>query len=212
MGHEKEDRDIAGELPVPRPDVLEQAQGTPDRSDLKALRLESVALTHESAASNRYWVPQFSFFANYNFYNNLSTGLDDWSAYRNSRQVGFLMTWNIFDGLVSHSQSKIAIEKRVQSEKALRSGELAAIKDVQTWSRRFKTLCHVYQARLEDIKSSEESVRLAREGKRVGARTDNELLDAELDLSRSRADAVRAQLGAVEALINLQLAEGKRYF
>jgi outer membrane protein TolC len=211
LGHEKEDREITGELPVPRPEVLQRARGESDRSDLRSLQLQSIALENERAAANRYWVPQFSFFANYNFYNNLSQGLNDWSAYRNSRQVGFLMTWNIFDGLVSHSQAKQAIEKKVQSESSLRKGRLGAVRDVETWSRRFKTLCLVYQARLEDIKSSEESVRLAREGKRVGARTDNELLDAELDLSRSRADAVRAQLGAIEALIELQLAEGRRY-
>ncbi|MFL5785827.1 MAG: TolC family protein [Bacteriovoracaceae bacterium] len=211
LGHEKEDREIVGELPVPRPEVLQRARGESDRSDLRSLQLQSIALENERAAANRYWVPQFSFFANYNFYNNLSQGLNDWSSYRNSRQVGFLMTWNIFDGLVSHSQAKQAIERKLQSESSLRKGRIGAVRDVETWSRRFKTLCHVYQARLQDIKSSEESVRLAREGKRVGARTDNELLDAELDLSRSRADAVRAQLGAIEALIELQLAEGRRY-
>lgn len=212
MGHEKEERALVGELPVPRESILTEVKTPSDRHDLKSLKLETLAREHEESAFNSHWVPRFSLFANYNWYNNLSVGFNDWDLYRNSRQVGFLMTWDLFDGFSSYSRSKQAIEKKVQSEKKLRSLELASVKDVETWRRRFKSQCRIYQARMEDIRRSEESVRLAREGKRVGARTDSELLDAELDLYRSKAGAVRAQLGAIEALVELQLAEGRRYY
>lgn len=211
LGHEKEDRELKGELPVPKMDVLEKAQTPADRSDIKSLKLISMARENEESAFKSHWLPQFSFFANYNWYNNLSVGFDDWQSYRNSRQVGFMMTWELFDGLASYSQSRQAIERKVQSEKFLRKAELSAIKDVDLWTKRYKSQCRIYQARMEDIRRSEESVRLARAGKKVGARTDSDLLDAELDLFRSRAGAVKAQLQAVEALINLQLAEGRRY-
>lgn len=211
MGHEKEERELKGELPVPVLSVLEQAKSTGERKDIKALQLLSVSQQYEDKAANRHWMPEFSFFAAYNWYNNLTVGFDDWDKYRNSRQVGFQMTWNLFDGLVSTSQAKQAIERKVQSEKALRKAQLAGVKDVEVWGRRYRSQVRIYDARMEDIRRSEESVRLARAGKRAGARTDSDLLDAELDLYRSRAGAVKAQLEAVEALINLQLAEGRRY-
>jgi outer membrane protein TolC len=212
LGHDMEDRDLTGDLPVPRPEIIAQVNQQPlERGDIKAMRLESIAAGSLESAAGRYWVPEFSFFTTYSMYNNLSTGMDDWGSYRNSRQVGFQMNWNLFDGLVSHSRSKQQIEKKVQAEKTLRSAQLAAGKDLDVWTRRYLSQCRIYQARVEDIKRSEESVRLAKAGKRVGARTDSELLDSELDLYRSRAGAVRAQLAAVEALVNLQLANGRRY-
>jgi outer membrane protein TolC len=212
MGHDSEERELAGELPVPQEGRLMLAQNSPvDRADLKALRLESMARMDEEKAASRFWVPELSMFGQYTMYNNLTSGLDDYSAYRNARQVGFLMTWNLFDGLVSYSRSQQTIQRKVQSEKVLRASQLAARKDLIIWARRYRSQCRIYQARMEDIKRSEESVRLSKEGRRVGARTESEILDAEVDLYRSRAGALRAQLAAVEALINLQLAEGRRY-
>jgi outer membrane protein TolC len=212
LGHEAETRELKGELPVPDEKLLSrEPKSAVNRADLRALRLETIAQDNERKSANRFWVPEVSLFSNYIYYNNLTPGFNDWSGYRNARQVGFMMTWNLFDGLVSYSQSKQAIEKKVQSEKALKLAQLAATKDLSVWTRRYLSQCRIYRARMEDIKRSEESVRLAREGRKVGARTESELLDAQVDLYRSRAGAVRAQLAAVEALINLQLAEGKRY-
>jgi outer membrane protein TolC len=212
LGHETETRELSGELPVPDEKLLTmEPKVAVDRRDLKALRLEAMAADNAESAANRFWLPELSLFSNYIFYNNLTPGFNDWSSYRNARQVGVMMTWNLFDGGASYARSKQSIEKKVQSEKALRMGELAAIKDLSVWTRRYKSQCRIYLARKEDIKRSEESVRLAREGRRVGARTESELLDAQVDLYRSQAGAVRAQLAAIEALINLQLAEGKKY-
>jgi outer membrane protein TolC len=212
LGHEKEEREPNGELPVPDETILSRSQKNfNERMDLKALRLESEAKINDEKAAGRFWVPEFSLFGQYTMYNNLTVGLDDYDAYRNARQVGFLMNWNLFDGMMSFSRAQAAIQRTVQSAKILRASELAANKDISIWERRYRSQCRIYQARMEDIKKSEESVRLAKEGRRVGARTESEILDAEVDLYRSRAGAVKAQLSAVEALINLQLAEGRRY-
>jgi outer membrane protein TolC len=212
LGHDTEERDLQGQLPVPQESVIDQpAQTASERSDLLALRLQSKARVYEAAAAGRHWVPEISLFGTYNFYNNLTPGFNDWSSYRNARQVGFMMTWNLFDGLASTSRAKQRIEQRVQAEKSSRMAELAAARDKSMWTKRYRSQCRIYQARVEDVKRSEESVRLAAEGRKVGARTSTELLDAETDLYRARAGAVRAQLGAVEALIKLQLAEGRRY-
>lgn len=212
IGHEHETRDLVGELPIPDETILEKSQKSFDeRKDLRALGLENEARLHEEKAAGRFWVPEFSFFGQYTMYNNLSSGLDDYGSYRNARQVGFLMNWNLFDGMMSFSRSQQAIQRKVQTEKLLRTNQLAASKDLSIWERRYRSQCRIFKARMEDIKRSEESVRLAKEGRRVGARTETEILDAEVDLYRSRAGAVRAQLAAIEAIINLQLAEGRRY-
>lgn len=211
LGHEGENRDIQGELPIPQDSLIANQGKEISRADLRAMRLESLAREKEESASGRFWVPELSLFANYSFYNNLTTGLNDWDKYRNFRQVGFMMNWNLFDGGVSYSRAKQTIERKVQSEKQLKMAQLSAIKDLDLWTKRYLSQCRIYRARMEDIKRSEESVRLAKAGKKVGARTDSELLDAELDLFRSRAGAVKAQLGAVEAILHLQLASGRRY-
>jgi outer membrane protein TolC len=62
---------------------------------------------------------------------------------------------------------------------------------------------------MSDQSRSSEAVRLAKEGRRAGARTSSELLDAELDLFRARAGVVNAQVGMIESLIQLELATGK---
>jgi outer membrane protein TolC len=78
--------------------------------------------------------------------------------------------------------------------------------------RKFTYFCSVFKSRQSDVQKSEESVRLAREGRKVGARTNTDLLDAEADLYRSQAGAVTAQLGAIEALINLELSTGQALY
>ncbi len=212
LGHESDPRELRGDLPVPDEQVLSNGQNAvAERTDIKAMRLETLARENEERATGRFWMPEFAAFTQYTMYNNLSVGLDDYGAYRNARQIGFLMRWNLFDGGVSYSRAKQTIEKKVQSEKALRSTELAAKKDQHIWEKRYRSQCRIYRARMEDIKRSEESVRLAKAGRKAGARTETDILDAEVDLYRSRAGAVRAQLAAVEALINLQMAEGRRY-
>ena len=72
--------------------------------------------------------------------------------------------------------------------------------------------CDVYRSRLGDIEKARESVRLARVGRKVGARTNTELLDAESDLYRAQAGVVNSQLGAIEALLNLELATGRTLY
>ena len=211
LGHETEERDLEGTLPVPQESLITNAMGSAERADLMALRLQAKARGFEESAANRHWVPEVSLFGTYNWYNNLTPGFNDWGSYRNARQVGFMMSWNLFDGFASTSRAKQKIEQRVQAEKASRIAELGAIKEKSIWAKRFRSQCRIYAARLEDVKRSEESVRLAREGRKVGARTSADLLDAETDLYRARAGVVRSQLGAIEALIKLQLAEGRRY-
>ena len=62
------------------------------------------------------------------------------------------------------------------------------------------------------MQKATESLRLVKEGRRVGARTNTEFLDTETELFRAQAGQVNSQIGAVEALINLELATGQKLY
>ena len=177
---------------------------------MKALKNRVEALSYNEKAQNAYWVPRLSVFGQYQYYNNLNNSVTDFDRYRSAYQVGLQLSWNIFDAGVSFSKSKQSTEQFVQAEKTYRLTEIKAEKDLDIWKRKYNYFTLLYKARSSDITRSKESMRLAREGRRVGARSNTDLLDAETDLYRSQAGAVNAQLGGIEALVNLQLSIGKK--
>ena len=212
IGLDKSDLNITGTLPI-----LDEAtlKGLSDsdiykRADIKALHNRLTALGFQEKAQDSYWIPRLSFIGQYQYYNNLNTSFTDNDKYRSAYQVGLQLNWNIFDGMMSFSHAKQTTEQFIQTEKNYRIAELKAQKDFEIAKRRYNYFINLYHARNNDISKSKESVRLAREGRRVGARTNTDLLDAEADLYKSQAGAVNAQLGAVEALINLETSIGQK--
>ncbi len=215
MGSENNSLEVSGELPQINnltTESLEQLNPNKDslnsRLDLLALKNKTNSYSYLEKAQSKFWVPKISLFGQYQLYNNLNTSLTD--SYRNAYQAGIQATWNIFDGIVSYSKSRQSTEQFIQNEKNYRLSEIAAKKDLEVWIRKILFYTSLYKARKSDIGKSEESVRLAREGRRVGSRSNTDLLDAESDLYKSQAGAINAQLGAIEALINFQLTTGKK--
>ena len=70
----------------------------------------------------------------------------------------------------------------------------------------------VYKSKSVSISQAQEAVRQATLGKRAGTRTVSDLLDSELELDLSKAKMVQAQIDAIEALGNLELASGKALY
>jgi outer membrane protein TolC len=206
--------EVNGELPVLDDKLLNSLaeNNVQTRLDIQALKNRIEALSYTDKAQNSYFIPRLSLFGQYQYYNNLNTSLTDTDMYRSAYQVGLQFTWNIFDAGTSFSRSRQTTEQFVQAEKSYRITELRAQKDLEIWKRKFNYSINLYKARNNDIAKSKESVRLAREGRRVGARTNTELLDAESDLYKSQAGAVNAQLGAIEALVNLQTSIGQKIY
>jgi outer membrane protein TolC len=87
---------------------------------------------------------------------------------------------------------------------------LSSANEVEFWKRRYLNSSVLYSAKLRSVEASKESVRIYQNGLKAGTRTNSDLLDAELDLDRSEAGVVKAQLDAIEALLNLELAIGRR--
>jgi outer membrane protein TolC len=211
-GADKADIKVTGELPILNDSLLKDMNGTDvhNRADLKALKYRARAQSFSEKSQNSYWIPRLALLGQYQYYNNLTDSFTDTDKFRSAYQVGLQLSWNIFDGMTSFSRSKQSTEQFVQTEKSYRIMELKAEKDFEIGKRKFHFYINQFSARNNDISKSKESVRLAREGRRVGARTNTDLLDAEADLYKSQAGAINAQIGAVEALINLQIATGQK--
>ena len=214
LGRDVDDREVAGQLPILKPEVIKSLKmdGIEDRKDLSAMKDKVNALGHQESAAAAYLVPKISFFGQYQYYNNINDQYNDWKNYRNAYSLGLSLSWNVFDGMVSIAKSKESIEAKYQTEKTLRIAELKAKDDFDLYKRRYVYNCSIYSFRVDDVQRSTESVRLAREGRRVGARTNTDLLDAEFELHRAQAGVVNAQLGAIEALINLELSTGQELY
>lgn len=201
---------VSGELPTPSTvERKSKLEGLPSRTDLKALAEKTVAFEQLQRAQESSWIPRVSLFGQYNYYNNRNDQLTDWDRYRDGYQVGVALNWNLFDGLVSQSHTRQAVEQKSRADQSLTMARLKAKQDTELWSRKLLYFSSVYKSKMADIDRSKEAVRLAREGRRVGVRTNTELLDAEIDLFRSQAGAVNAQIGALEAKISLELASGQ---
>jgi outer membrane protein TolC len=214
LGKESETRELAGALPALNESLLKNLgnRAREERKDLAALGEKTRALELQEAANGRFWVPKLGLFGQYQYYNNRNDTLSDWANYRSAYQLGLSLNWVFFDGLSSIAHSRESVEQRYQSQKSLRMAELKAGQDFEMWKRKYLYFCSVYRSRVGDVEKASESVRLAREGRRVGSRTNTELLDAESELFRARAGVVNSQIGAIEALINLELSTGQKLY
>ncbi|MGZ3805810.1 MAG: TolC family protein [Pseudobdellovibrionaceae bacterium] len=212
MGLDSDQRILEGTWPsfnAKKTEPLTKAHLT-TRSDLKALELRSEGAKSLSQAASSYWIPRLSLFGQYQYYNNRNDQYNDWSKYRDAYQVGLSMTWNLFDGMTSIARNHQVFQESVQSDKSLVQARLKASQDLELWKRKYLYYGTVFRARQNDVTKSEESVRLARQGKKVGTRTDTDILDAEGELFRARAGMVNAQMGALESLVNLELTTGEK--
>ena len=213
LGKESEDRDLVGQLPEIGIDVVQKASQlkAEDRADLKALRERRSAADSLDDSTGAYWVPKIAAFGQYQYYNNINDRFTDDAKFREAYMVGLNLTWNLFD-IASIAKSKQSSAQYVQMQKNIQMTEIKAKQDLDFWKKKLNYFINVYQARRADIDRSLEAVRLAKEGRRAGVRTNTEQLDAEVDLARVRAHQVNAQIGAIEALVNLELATGKTLY
>ncbi|MCB0369992.1 MAG: TolC family protein, partial [Bdellovibrionales bacterium] len=215
LGKDNEIRDLQGNLPVLTESVLNEIRGEEpfyQRKDLLALQNKSEAIHKHYRAVSKFWSPHLALFAEAHYYNNKNDRFDDQNSFRNSYLVGVNLTWNLFDGLRSVSFSKETAEQVVQMDKTLQLKRIQAKQEYELWKRKYRYFCTVYNSRHRDISRSIEAVRLAKEGRRAGVRTSTDLLDAESDLFRSKAGQIKAQIGAIEALINLELVSGQKLY
>lgn len=180
------------------------------RADVQAIidRAESSAKLHAAVLST--WLPSLTFAYQYQFYNVTSTDSVFSLPYSNAHMFMLNFTWNLFDGGASFSRQKQSFYRQQQAEAQAHALTIAAPNEFETFRRRYNTQVDLFHARKESIDTAEESLRLAKIGYEAGTRTSSDVLDAELDLFRARAGAVRAQVEAAESLFNFELALGRK--
>jgi outer membrane protein TolC len=210
MGLENDARPLAGKLPEPSAETLAHPMenNVQERGDLRALNQRAEAADHHYQSTLGNWFPKVTLTAQRDFYNNIDATLFD--NVRNAYSVGINLSWNFLDGGATLARQRQSIYQRDQIEAIRRAALLRAPVDIDTWKRKYSYNLGLFQARRRAIEMAEESVRLAKLGMEAGTRTNTDVLDAELDLFRAKAGVIRAQVDAVEALMNLELALGRK--
>ena len=215
LGLKKDDRPLVGELPVLDADALLAKVSDTDFDggpELKAREMDTLAMEDRSAAAHAFWFPKVSLIGEYEWYNSpdyLATGLTDTNDFRTAYFVGAAATWDLFDGGLSVAKANEAGARADQARQDLTAAQLQAPYDFDLWKRRLSSSVALYKAKVTDVEKAKESTRLATLGFKAGTRTTTDVLDAELEQFRAQAGLVEAQLGALEALVNLELSIGK---
>jgi outer membrane protein TolC len=214
LGEQNDDRVLKGELPIPeisKVGSLQFSDVPKTREDLEALNLRSQAAEKFRNAQDSWYMPRISVGGSYFIYNQqiFNNTVTDTGNYQNAYNAGIFLNWNLFDGGVAIAKSYEASYQQVEVEKVAEAAKVQVPYDFEYWKRRYLSNSDHYLSKKLDVTRSEESVRLAKEEEKAGTRTSTETLDAELDLFRSKAGAVTAQVNAAEAQIHLELVLGR---
>ena len=223
MGLQIDDRNLTGTLPVLDSDeILKEASQSDlaESPELKAHHLQALAAGDMSAAAGSFWFPRISIIGEYEWYNSPaypvdpSTGknyLSDNGNFNTAYFLGAAASWDILDGGLSVAKANEAGEQANQAKDMDKATQLQTPYDFDLWKRKLVSSVALYKAKLTDVDTAKESARLATVGFKAGTRTTTDVLDAEYEEYRASAGLVEAQLGALEALIHLELVTGKRF-
>ncbi|MFL5814095.1 MAG: TolC family protein [Bdellovibrionia bacterium] len=212
MGKKSDPRFLNGELPVPKQAGIVQNLSTPDvheRQDYRAGALRSEAADHEAKAASGALLPVIGLSTAYDRYENTDYPGQAYGGFRDAWNIGVFAKWNILDGGATIARSGAAQASARRAEYEYQEAVLNVPADYELWKRRYLYSAHRYDAKSEDLKRSQESLRIAELSFQQGRRTITDVLEAETDLFRARAGVVQSQLDAEEALVKLELTFGK---
>jgi len=215
MGYQNDNRLLVEALPSPEEKSLDhfdlnseiQSMG---RLDLLATKKRVEASDIFNKSDRSQWLPRVNLITDYQYYNNRNFSLSQSDKFRNAYSVGINFLWNVFDGGVSYAKYNESFFQKKQLEEKAKKSEMSSVNEAEFWKRRYLNSAVLYAAKLRSVSASKESVRIFQTGLKAGTKTSSDLLDAELDLAHSEAGVVKAQLDAIEAKLNLELAIGRR--
>ena len=163
----------------------------------------------EDNAAHAFWLPKLSVFANETYYKfgSFDTAINA-TGYHSAYSFGLRLNWDLFDGGYSYSAAQVASARAEKQVQETRREHLKADDEFEQWKRRYDYNVALYRARVRLVDKSTESVRLAHLGLKAGTRTSSDALDAELELFKSRAGLVKANLDSLDSLLQLETALG----
>lgn len=185
--------------PINLPDALQQALAK--RPELLALRkteeLQNLNITDASSG----YKPNLQIFAGYNWFNQqfrspsashpdpLPPGLTD---YLDGWNAGAQVSWNIFDGLLTHGKVIQAKELYKKSKTAVDEKSRQIELEVRTTYSDFIGAQEVLESQKTVQAEAEESLREAYARASAGTGTQLDVLDAETSLTTARSTQVQA--------------------
>src|SRR5487761_2309932 len=176
--------------PINLPDALQHAlEKRPELVALgKTAELQKLNIT--DAASG--YKPNLQLFAGYNWFNAQFTPPVDLNHDINGWNAGAQVTWNIFDGLLTHGKVVQARAQYEKSKTAVDEESRAIELEVRTTYSDFIGAQEVLESQKTVQAEAEESLREAHARAGAGTGTQLDVLDAETSLTTARSTQVQA--------------------
>lgn len=189
--------------PIPMEGAIERALGS--NAALAAAR-SNLSATHASvraAKAQRY--PSLSLNASTSYFN---FELEDFDDEHIEWQYGLSMDFTIFDGFLTKGSIRRAEADLLKARRAAESEERDVILAVRQAWLDLEIARRSIEVGERAVRSSEEDLRLAQERYRLGEGTILDVIDAQVNLTRSRTDLVSARFDARIAQSALRSAVG----
>jgi len=186
------------------PDAIQQALGR--RTELVALRKAEELQHLNIVAARAGYQPSVQVFAGYNWMNSsfsarLDDELDGWNA-------GAQLSWNIFDGLLTHGKVIEAKAEHTKSQTALADRTRDIELEVRTAYSEFNEAKEVLESQEKVQEQAEEALREASARASAGTGTQLDVLDAENSLTQARTTLAQALHDYMTARAKLERAIG----
>jgi outer membrane protein TolC len=180
----------ADPYPINLSDSLQQALAR--RSELLALRkteeLQKLGITDASAG----YQPTLQVFAGYNWFNAQFSPPVDLTHDINGWNAGAQVTWDIFDGMLTHGKVVQAKALYAKSQTAVAEESRDIELEVRTTYSDFIGAKEVLDSQKTVQDEAEESLREANARANAGTGTQLDVLDAETSLTQARSTQVQA--------------------
>ncbi len=170
------------------PDAIQQALTR--RTELLALRKQVELQQFNIVNAKSGYKPTVSVFAGYNWINNqfntdVGNELDGWNA-------GAQMSWNIFDGLLTHGKVIQANSQYARAKTDLADQSRQIELAVRTAYSDFLEAKEVLESQQKVQEEADEALREAKARAEAGTGTQLDVLDAETSLTQARTTQIQA--------------------
>lgn len=214
LGQSAVTQSLAGDFPSIEKIMIPEdfAPSDKQRDDIQAKLLKEESAHKMSQAAKAWWSPKVNVYAEKQYYDYTDRDWQYSDHYNDAYFVGLTLNWEFFDGGVALANQKQAANQAAIEAETAREALLELPQEFDLWKRKYQRSVLIYRSNSLSITKAQEAVRQATNGRKAGTRTINDVLDSELELNQTKAKMVQAQIDAIEALGNLELASGKKLY
>jgi outer membrane protein len=170
------------------------------RSDLVAFRYQDEAARRETWMRRAEWVPRLNAFGSTEW-----SGEEIFATRRNYWSVGFMLEWNLFDGLGTWGRAKQAAARSAAAQTQYREARARSAMEVRRSYRSLVTARERVEVAQKAVSQSSESLRIVEARFQQGLEKASELLDRE-------AAHTNAKLRLQNAMYDFKIARSELRF